>query len=892
MINPISPTKTRDKSEELPENSTDISSPSTDEEPAAVQNDSEDTTGKPFKHYVVVHGHFYQPPRENPWTESVERQKSAHPYHDWNERIAFECYIPNSSARVSAPSGKTVDLVNNYAFMNFNFGPTLLSWMQTNLPTVYQWIISADAMSQTIHGGFGNAIAQAYNHMILPLASPQDLETQIIWGKEDFKHRFGREPESMWLPETAVDQTTVEALIAHGLQYIILAPGQALEVRPRGEEEWIDVSMGNIEPRRPYRLYLDNDSNDARTSDTWDTAPHIDVFFYDGGLAQNIAFGDLLTDSHRFTDRITCCFDPDPEWPQIVHVATDGESYGHHKPFADMTLAYTLKYALPERGVEVTNYSSYLDQHPPTWEVRLKPGPEGEGTSWSCAHGVGRWARDCGCSTGGEPGWHQRWRQPLRETLDWLRREIYKILETRGEKIFKDPWAARNEYVKVVLDRSPENVQCFLKRHLNEPLSTANQVEALRTMEMTRHGMLMYTSCAWFFCDISGIETVQNLQYAARAMEIVKQLTERDLEPDFVKMLENAPVNAKQYENGADLYEKQVRPAVVSRQRIISQYGIRALLSSEDPDKSIYHFTIQTVEAARPEAAGLRTYAGHVRVQSGITTEERDFLNLVVELPDNSFRSYVKPYKNNEEFSYLITRLENLKGDNLLTNGMVEAWRPLFGDHSYTLKDLFIEEKQRIYQSLLQERLEQLRGVYALLLTYYLPILQGFHDLGLPIPDHLKQETELALGRELYFELEKLSSTKDLGRLEMIRRRAVSVHELDISVNWSLAEKTMRKLVLGTLTEALQNPSDSTVSFLEKLVEFALEAGPKTYRYYTETRVFRLFMQLFAPENYRTASGIEPIGGEIPPEHRKNSKVRSLVETLADMFGFDTSVYR
>ena len=852
-------------------------------------SEADEAVQEPPPRYVVIHGHFYQPPRENPWTEAIERQETAHPFHDWNERIAFECYIPNSSARINTPRGKVVDLVNNYAFMSFNFGPTLLSWMKTTLPKVYRWITSADATSRKLQDGHGNAIAQAYNHMILPLASPQDLETQIIWGKRDFAFRFGREAEAMWLPETAIDQATVEALIEHGMKYVILAPGQAEMVRPQEEKEWIDVSHGNINPRRAYRIFSQKTEGKSKTRKKWETLPHIDAFFYDGGLAQNVAFGDLLKDSHRFANRIMAGFDPDATEPQIVHVATDGESYGHHKPFADLTLAYTLKYALPEWDVEVVNYPRFLSLHPPKWEAKLKQGPQGEGTSWSCAHGVGRWYRDCSCSTGGQPGWHQRWRKPLREALDWLRDEIYQLLESGGGKLFKDPWAARNDYIDVVLDRSPEMVGRFLKKHLKSSITPRRQVEALRTMEMARNGMLMYTSCAWFFCEISGIETVQNLQYAARAMELIKQLSGKDLEETFIKRLEKAPSNDPAYGNGANLYRKLVRPAAVSRERLISQYGIRALLSSEAPAKANYHFTIQTVTAARPDAAGLRTYAGHLRVRSGITTEEREFLNLVVELPDHSFRSYVKPWLSADELKALVNRLESVEGDTLLTNGMIEAWRPFFGERSYTLKDLFTEEKERIYQVMLQERLEQLRGVYALLLTYYMPILEGYHDLGLKIPDHLKQEAELALGREMYFEVQKLVSTRDPHRLEMIRERAVAVKDLGISVNWTLSEKTMRKLMFGTLNEVLQNPEEATLKFFKSLVVFSLEAGPKTWRFYTETRVFRLLMYLFASPETRLSSGIEEMSDDVPTEHFASPALRTSIVELSEKMGFDVA---
>ncbi|MBI4549706.1 MAG: DUF3536 domain-containing protein, partial [Candidatus Omnitrophica bacterium] len=429
-----------------------------------------------FPKYVVIHGHFYQPPRENPWTEVIERQDSAAPFHDWNDRIASECYIPNGIARVIDQDRKIIDLVNNYAYINFNFGPTLLSWYETAHRREYERLLKADERSLK-RLGYGNAIAQAYNHRILPLAPRHSKVLQIAWGVADFKHRFGRQPDSLWLPETACNLATLEALYEAGMKYLILAPTQAARIRPLGSSSWIDVQDGSIDPRRAYRHFLSADQK-----------KYIDLFFYDGHLAREIAFQNLMKDGKSCAHRIESCFDPDAKEAQIVHAATDGESYGHHQPFADMTLGYLVKYEFPARGIMVTNYAHYLSQHPPTWEVEIKEGPDGEGTAWSCSHGTGRWKEDCGCGGGG--GTHQKWRAPLKKAVDWLEDETSFLYEETAPSYFKDPPAAVLDYIRVILDRSEDNVRAFLETHMKNPSSSGERNRSLKLLEMQRHVQL------------------------------------------------------------------------------------------------------------------------------------------------------------------------------------------------------------------------------------------------------------------------------------------------------------------------------------------------------------------------------------------------------------------
>lgn len=460
---------------------------------------------------LVVHGHFYQPPREDPWTGRIERQESAGEDHDWNVRIARECYAPNAG---------------NYEFMSFNFGPTLLSWLESAAPQAYRALAAADAASAARLDGHGNALAQAYSHMILPLANDRDLQTQIVWGLADFRRRFGREAEALWLPETAADGRVLSKLAEHGMRYVLLAPGQAARVRPRGEAEWTDVSAGSVPTGRFYR---------------WtDGERELAVFFYDGDLSHGVSFGDFTADAKTAAETL--------EARALTVLCNDGETYGHHKKFADLFLDHLFREELPRRGIRPVNLGYALSRlGEPRWDVELKTGPQRLGTAWSCAHGVGRWMEDCGCGT--EPG-GGKWRAPLREALDWLRDELARLTEREGARLFKDVWAARNAYVEVLLD--PEAQEAFFDAQAKKRLSDKEREKGLALMELQKLAMYMFTSCGWFFAAVDGLEAEQNLKYAAKAVELAKGFGV-DLEAELVSRLKPAGADA--------VYAKARRPS-------------------------------------------------------------------------------------------------------------------------------------------------------------------------------------------------------------------------------------------------------------------------------------------------------------------------------------------
>ncbi|HEY8205126.1 MAG TPA: DUF3536 domain-containing protein [Pyrinomonadaceae bacterium] len=509
--------------------------------------------------FLIIHGHFYQPPRESPWTGIIEEQPSSASFHDWNERIHSECYKPNAFAVISDPATGEPRTINNYENISFNFGPTLLSWLEQNHRDTYERVIAADRASVEKHGGHGNAIAQAYGHAILPLCNERDLRTQIRWGLADFRYRFGREAEAMWVPETACNDRVMRALIDEGLRFVILAPHQAARVRTANISEranestsdWRAVNESTIDTSIPYR-YKHRD--DAKRS--------IAVFFYNGAISRAISFEGLLRSSRDMAD----AFDKSAKNQDMINVATDGETYGHHFKFGDLCLAHALAVEAPARGFTVTNYDAYLDQHPPEYEVEINSGPKGEGTSWSCPHGVGRWIRDCGCHTGGDPGWNQRWRAPLRLALDFLRDENVGHFEaTRGE-LFTFPWLARDESISLILDPHASR-EGFLYAHAGRWLSSDEQVRALTHLELQRMLLLMYTSCGWFFNDISGIETIQILKYAARASDLMGQLNLPSVRDGFLEILSEARSNRPEMGTGADIYRQLVEPSNRSYRR-------------------------------------------------------------------------------------------------------------------------------------------------------------------------------------------------------------------------------------------------------------------------------------------------------------------------------------
>ncbi|MFT0743477.1 DUF3536 domain-containing protein [Synechococcus sp. RC10B2] len=673
--------------------------------------------------YVVLHGHFYQPPREDPWLNRIERQPSAAPFHDWNERILAECYRPNAFARILDEQGRVVRIVNNYEFLSFNFGPTLLSWLEEHDVEVYQRILTADRLSAERLEGHGNAIAQVYNHVILPLANERDKYTQIRWGIADFQHRFGRFPEGMWLAETAIDAATVKALVDCGIRFVILAPSQAQRIRPLGQTEWIDVSQGQIDPSRPYRCF------------TQDRSGYLDIFFFDGPISRDLGFGDIVYSTQSLAERIRLAIRPDRKGePYLINCATDGETFGHHKRSVERTLAYAFCEEFPRRGWQVGNYGHFLSHHPPTWEVQLKPV-----TAWSCAHGVGRWSRDCGC--GAVPGWHQRWRQPLREALNWLRDQLAEIYETEAKAYLRDPWLARDRYIEVILDR--ERCEAFLQEHQSHRLTAEDRVQVLRLLEMQRYGQLMFTSCGWFFEELSRPEGVQILRYAARAIELAAAVADVDLEEEFLGRLSKAPSNLDLYRDGKGVYWALVRPALISPQRLVAQHALLSLCNGMPRAPG---YMLEPVDQERLAIGGSTLLVGRVKLAFPNTGEEHDLIYALLHLGGWDFQCGVKPFTGRRSYEQLKATL--LSGSRSRIQ-LVLTLQELFGPETFDLNALIEEDRQQMLRWLTQDTLDRLAQLYRQTYLENYGVLMAFRADGLPIPEELLAAAQITLNQRL-----------------------------------------------------------------------------------------------------------------------------------------------
>ena len=708
------------------------------------------------KNYLTIHGHFYQPPRENPWLETIEMQDSAAPFHDWNERINHECYKPNAVSRIVNHKVQILDIVNNYEMINFNLGPTLLSWLEVNDPNTYQRILNADKNSVQKYSGHGNAVAQVYNHMIMPLASEKDKYTQSIWGIKDFYHRFNRMPEGIWLAETAVDADTLKVLVDCGIKFTILSPYQAKKIRKVGEKDensWQDVSWGNVDPGRTYRYFL-KDGTDR----------YIDLFFYDGSISKSVAFEELLRNGDKFIKRLQDGISNSRNYDQLINIATDGESYGHHTMLGNMALSYTVRKKIKKTDFILTNYGEFLEKYLPVYEVDIQ-----EHSSWSCCHGVGRWKEDCGCSTGAAPGWNQKWRKPLRKSLDWLRDELYVIYEKNISKYLKDPWGARNRYIDVILDRKEKTINHFCAAEADRTLTPVEIVNVIKLLEMQRHAMLMYTSCGWFFADISGIETTQILKYAARAMQIAEEFQEVDLETNFLKILSEAKSNIQKYGNGKDVYLKFVKPSIVSVKQVVSHWAISSLFEEYENETNIYCYKIKSLDYSKIHKFGTNLVIGRIKVVSSITFEQHDMIFALLHYGDEDFHCVIRGYAGKSEYDGI---KENLIGkyEALPLTEVIRGLDEYFGREYFTLKDLFIEEKRKIINILIQDKLEKFSSTYKNLYEEAkVPMLQ-LKELGLQVPEEFKISAEYAIRSSLNSLVE---GVEDLGNKELLEQAII-----------------------------------------------------------------------------------------------------------------------
>lgn len=735
--------------------------------------------------YVCVHGHFYQPPRENPYLEAVELQDSAYPYHDWNERITAECYAPNAASRIVDAENRIVKLINNYGLISFNFGPTLLSWMKDCAPRIHSAIVEADKESRERYSGHGSAIAQGYNHVILPLANRRDKVTQVKWGIKDFEFRFGRKPEGMWLPETAVDTETLEILADHDIKFTILAPRQAKRVRSRRSSRYHDVTGSRIDPAHPYLAKLPSRKRLA-------------LFFYDGPISQAVAFEGLLADGKRFAERLMSGFSETRQFAQLVHIATDGESYGHHHRFGEMALTYALEEIQKNNLAKLTNYGEYLEKYPNEDLVEIV-----ENSSWSCVHGIERWRSDCGCNSGAHP-WNQKWRGPLRDALDWLRDRMAPFFESKLAQYLRDPWASRDDYIRVILDRSLESRTAFFADHALRPVSASEEVTVLKLLEMQRHAMLMYTSCGWFFDELSGLETVQVIHYAGRALRLAEECSGESIEPEFLQHLAAAKSNLPEHQDGARIYEKWVKPGVVDIPRVAGHYAISSLFESY-PDKTrIYCYDVDRVRYSVEAEGKMRLATGKANFRSAITGEAADLGFSVLHLGDHNITAGVQPAQRvsdeaQEKLVHAFTQADTAEVIRLLDQ--------TYGKDVFSLRLLFRDEQRKITNLILADSLNSAAAVYRTVFESQAPLIRFLNGLDIPVPSALMSVAEIALNNQLQQYLEKtdLDSESIHG---LLREAAASKIVLDATT----LEYKIRKRIETEANHFAANPSDQAAA--------------------------------------------------------------------------------
>ena len=796
--------------------------------------------------YVCVHGHFYQPPRENPWLETVEVQDSAAPYHDWNDRITAECYAPNGASRITDLENKIIRIVNNYSRMSFNFGATLLSWLNDKAPRTYRMILDADKASAARYSGHGSALAQVYNHIIMPLANERDALTQIRWGIADFEHRFSRRPEGMWLAETAVNRATLDLLAREGILFTVLAPNQCARVRKLppwdGSERradlkepslnadtytdsapspaWSETPNASVDPTHPYLVQLDEGRRLA-------------VFFYDGPNSRAIAFEGLLNSGEIFGSRLLSGFrqppGDDPTAAQLSHVATDGESYGHHHKHGEMALSYAMHWIEEGNQANLTNYGEFLDKFPPTWEAEVA-----DNTSWSCAHGVERWRSNCGCN-GGKPGWNQEWRKPLREALDYLRDATAPLAEQFAEPLFNDLWVARDAYIHVVLDRSPESVARFFAAHATHTLTPAERIAAFELLELERHTQLMYTSCGWFFDEISGIETVQIIAYAGRVLQLAAKLfgdAGVALEPEFLRTLALAKSNVPELSDGAEVYRRYVTGMRIGLEQVGAHYAISSIFRNYPERGELFCFELHR-DAHEVFASGRGKVAlGRAHIRSRITEETEEICFAVLHLGDQNLSAAVKRYTFEEYAAFYVFSAEVRAAmrraslpevirliDRFFDASITQPGAPGPAAIAYSLTSLFADEQHRILRSILDRTLSEMEDSLRKIYEDHASLLHYLTESGMAAPAALALAAGFALNASLRRALE--ADPFDPVEVESLFSQAAADHiPLETSILGFAAGQRMKRAMIRL--EAAAAGESSPTAALDQALALAL----------------------------------------------------------------------
>ncbi|KAA6463340.1 DUF3536 domain-containing protein [Acidobacteria bacterium AB60] len=762
----------------------------------------------PTKRFVCIHGHFYQPPRENPWLETVETQDSAAPYHDWNERICAECYATNGAARIVNTRNQITRIFNNYARISFNLGPTLLSWIKENAPRTYRMVLDGERRSRKNFKGHSSAMAQVYNHVIMPLANRRDKITQIRWGIADYQSHYGIPPEGMWLAETAADTETLELLAQHGIKFTVLAPHQCRRIRSlKNGEDWTLTPNASVDTTHPYLIRFDSGVSMA-------------IFFYDGPTSRAIAFEGLLNSGDNLAGRLKAGF-LDNQQPQLVHVATDGESYGHHHKHGEMALAYALRLLEDDKNVKLSNYGSFLAQFPPEVECQIV-----DNTSWSCVHGVERWRSNCGCN-GGRQGWNQLWRAPLRKALDHLRDALLPLTEQEGAKLFKDVWQARDAYIEVVLDRTQETVDHFLREQQHHRLNDAERTRALELMEMQRHAQLMYTSCGWFFDDISGIETVQIIAYAARVLQLAQRLFGAEaarLEPEFLETMVLARSNDAKAGDGARIYKEKIGALALGLEQVAAHYAISSIFSSFAEEIELFCYHVRRLSYDIFTSGRGRLAVGRVRITSIITGEEQSFSFAVLHFGDQNITAAVKGYAAADAASFEAFMAQ--AGEHVVRADFPEVIRLIdryYGHVDYSLTSLFTDEQRRIVKLILNSTLWNIESSLTTIYEDHASLLHYLSQAGLPKPPALTLAAGFAVNAGLRRALEGDPIDQALLRSFLTLAKADQVQLETVTLSYIADQRMKRAMIELQMSSGSADMLERALNLARILVELPFD---------------------------------------------------------------------
>ncbi|MDZ7860441.1 MAG: DUF3536 domain-containing protein [Candidatus Krumholzibacteriota bacterium] len=825
------------------------------------------------KKHLIIHGHFYQPPRENPWTQRIDRQESAAPYHDWNERITRECYLPNSCSRRLDGFGRIETLVNNYTRLNFNFGPTLFRWLEKHHPSLHKEIIRADRAGAELNKGHGNAIAQVYNHIIMPLASKRDKETQIRWGVNDFKRCFGREPEGIWLAETAVNQETLDILIDWGFRFIILSPHQAKSFRPLGGKgKWKDVTGGTIPTGFVYRCR--GGSAEAGNN-------YIDIFFYDERLSQDISFNHLLRDGDRFAESIASSYRRGGN--DLVAIATDGEIYGHHEPFADMALAHLFESAAEKHNLTITNFGAYLDTHEPEFEVKLKKGGNNLGTAWSCSHGLGRWKEDCGCNVNAPEGWNQKWRKPLRNSLNILRDRLAKIFDAEGGRLLEDPWKARDDYIFVMNSGSTDEVNSFLAEHSIKPLSREEKIIVLNMLESQRNALFMFTSCGWFFNDISGLESVQLIKYAARAIELAGEEYSGGLEEEFLAELQKAESNREDVGNGAEIYRSNKKFSSITPSFIAGQYALSSHLSCPEASPEMFGWSFNKLDSYSKESGGGMIYCGLLEIEPPLIPELFTFGYLLMMEEEIQVICLTREFEDYGEFEKIKKKISALPSGSKRKD-VLKFSVDHFGGHVLSIRDLFPEDRDAILTSITDNKLESLEGLLKDIYLKNREFLRLLSESSLTPPESILVPSRVYLERKLSFELRNWQKSLRPAGIEGIRKIISDASYYGIDIDKSSVSELFSVFLLENIKRQKEKLIAEESEAMIQFVNFCGDIDIEIKTGMIQNHIFTILNSTFKEE-----------AEKLPPRSKRSgNEVKPVLEflNLAERFNFNISAWK